>query len=379
MKIPVLDLKIQYQAIKDELRPVLDEVFESQIFIMGPKVAELEKAVADYSGTPHAVGVSSGTDALLVSLMALDVKAGDEVITTPFTFFSTAGAISRLGARPVFVDIDPVTFNLDPAKLERAMTARTKAVIPIHLFGQCVDMDPVLEIAQRRGVPVIEDAAQSIGAEYKGRRAGSMAELGIFSFFPSKNLGGFGDGGMVVMKDKDLFERVKMLRVHGSTVKYYHKFVGGNFRLDALQAAVLLVKLRHLDAWSKGRQQNAAYYDRTFAQSGLTAGGLVATPKPVYKASGDRHYHIYNQYTLRAKDRDKLQAFLKERGIGNEVYYPVPLHLQECFKDLGGREGDFPVSEEAAKAVLSLPIYPELTDGQKDYVVDSVREFYGKK
>jgi len=376
MKVPLLDLKVQYQAIKDELRPVIDAVLESQVFIMGPKVAELEKAVAEYSGAAFAVGVSSGTDALLVSLMALDVKAGDEVVTTPFTFFSTAGAISRLGARPVFVDIDPVTFNLDPGRLERALTPRTKAVIPVHLFGQCVDMDAVLEITRRRGVPVIEDAAQSIGAEYKGRRAGSIGELGIFSFFPSKNLGGFGDGGMVVTNDKALFEKVKMLRVHGSAVKYHHRFVGGNFRLDALQAAVLLVKLGHLDDWSSGRQANAADYGRKLASSGLVARGLVVPPAAVYESGGDRHHHIYNQYTLRVKDRDKLQAFLKERGIGTEVYYPVPLHLQECFAELGCREGDFPVSEEASRAVLSLPIYPELTADQKDFVVNSIAAFY---
>jgi len=377
MKVPLLDLKIQYRAIEDELRPAVDEVFESQVFIMGPKVAELEAAVAAYSSALYAVGVSSGTDALLVSLMALGVKAGDEVVTTPFTFFSTAGVVSRLGARPVFVDIDPATFNLDPAKLEGALTPRTKAVIPVHLFGQCVDMDPILEVLRRRGIPVIEDAAQSIGAEYKGRRAGSMAEFGIFSFFPSKNLGGFGDGGMVVTSDKALAEKVKTLRVHGETVKYHHMFVGGNFRLDALQAAVLLVKLRHLDVWSKGRQENAAHYDRRFAESGLAAKGLVVPPPAVYKDGGDAHYHIYNQYTLRVKDRDKLQAFLKERGVGNAVYYPVPLHLQDCFKGLGYRRGDFPVSEEAAEAALSLPVYPELTAEQKDYVVASIREFYG--
>jgi len=376
MRVPLLDLKAQYQTIKSELRPVVDEVLESQIFIMGPKVAELEKAVADYSGTAYAVGVSSGTDALLVSLMALGVKADDEVVTTPFTFFSTAGAVARLGARPVFVDIDPVTFNLDPARLDRGITSRTRAIIPVHLFGQCADMDAIREVAARRGVPVIEDAAQSIGAEYKGRRAGALAELGIFSFFPSKNLGGFGDGGMVVMNDKALYDKVRMLRVHGSAVKYYHKFVGGNFRIDAIQAAVLLVKLGYLDGWTKGRQENAAYYDRAIFESGLAAKGLVITPQAIYKERGDAHYHIYNQYTLRVKDRDPLRAFLKERGIGTEVYYPVPLHLQECFKELGYREGDFPVSEEAAKTALSLPIFPELTVEQKDYVLDSIRAFY---
>ena len=377
VQVPLLDLKIQYRAIKGEIQKVLEDVLESQTFIMGPRVEEFEAAIAGYSRARYAVGVSSGTDALLAALMALDILPGDEVITTPFTFFSTAGTIARLNARPVFVDIEPVTFNIDPGKIERAITRKTRAIIPIHLFGQCADMDPILEIARRRHVRVIEDAAQSIGAEYKGRSAGSIGDMGIFSFFPSKNLGGFGDGGMVVTNDEALFERVKLLRAHGMHPKYYHKIVGGNFRLDALQAAVLSVKLKYLDGWSQGRRMNAAYYDRKFRTSGLIERGLIQIPKAVYEASGDKNYHIYNQYTLQVKDRDKLQAYLKKNLIGSEIYYPVPLHLQECFKDLGYNKGDFPVSEEAAKSVLSIPIYPELTEELKDYVVEKITEFYG--
>ena len=377
MQVPLLDLKIQFKAIKGEIQNALEDVLKSQIFIMGPRVEELEAAIAAYSRARHAVGVSSGTDALLAALMALDIRPGDEVITTPFTFFSTAGTIARLNARPVFVDIEPVTFNIDPGKIERAITRKTRAIIPIHLFGQCADMDSILEIAGRRHIGVVEDAAQSIGAEYKGRRAGSMGDMGIFSFFPSKNLGGFGDGGMVVTNDEALAEKVKLLRNHGMRPKYYHKIVGGNFRLDALQAAVLSVKLKYLDGWSQGRRMNAAYYNRKFRASGLIEGGFVQIPKAIYEESGDKNHHIYNQYTLRVKERDKLQAFLKKNAIGSEIYYPVPLHLQECFKDLGYKEGDFPVSEEAARSVLSIPIYPELTDEQKDYVVGKIGEFYG--
>jgi len=376
MKIPLLDLKAQYQGIKDEIKTALDEVIETQHFILGPKVEELERNIATYSGVKYSVGVSSGTDALLIALMAFDVDAGEEVITTPFTFFATAGVIARLKARPVFVDIDPVTFNMDPSRLESAITKKTKAIIPIHLFGQCADMDPILSIARKYGIPVIEDAAQSIGAEYKGKRAGSMAELGCFSFFPSKNLGGFGDGGMVVMSDLALYEKVKILRVHGSKPKYYHKIVGGNFRLDALQAAVLNVKLKYLDGWSQCRRDNAAYYDGALHATGLANEAFIQTPTPVYKASGDKNYHIFNQYTLRAKDRDQLQECLKEAGVPSEIYYPLPLHVQECFKDLGYRKGDFPVSEGAAASVLSIPIYPELNKEQKDYIVAKIVEFY---
>jgi len=376
MRIPLLDLKAQYAAIKDEVKKAIDEVLESQVFILGPKVEELEKNIAAYSQTKYAVGVSSGTDALLVSLMALGIGPGDEVITTPFTFFATAGVISRLCARPVFVDIDPITFNIDPAKIERAITKKTRAIIPIHLFGQCADMDPILEIAKKHNLYVIEDAAQSIGAEYKGRKAGTIGDLGIFSFFPSKNLGGIGDGGMVVMNDKGLYEKVKMLRVHGMDPKYYHRTVGGNFRLDAIQAAALNVKLKYLDRWSQGRRDNARDYDQKFKAAGLVKKGLIETPKAVYKDGGDKNYHIYNQYTIRAKDRDRLAAFLGEKAIGMDIYYPVPLHLQECFRNLGYKKGDLPVAEEAASSVLSLPVYPELTAEQKNYIVEKIAGFY---
>jgi len=377
MKIPLLDLKAQYAGIRSEVRQAVDEVLESQMFILGPHVEALERNIAAYSGTAHAVGVSSGTDALLVSLMALGIKPGDEVVTTPFTFFATAGVIVRLSAKPVFVDIDPATFNMDPAKLEAAVTKRTKAVIPIHLFGQCANMDPILDVARRHGLPVIEDAAQSIGAEYKGRKAGSMGTLGVLSFFPSKNLGALGDAGMVITDDAGLSEKVRRLRVHGMEPKYYHSLVGGNFRLDALQAAALNVKLKYLDSWSSRRRGNARDYDCRFRETGLVARGLVALPQAVFADSGDTNYHIYNQYTIRAAKRDGLSARLKEKTIGHDIYYPVPLHLQACFRDLGYRQGDFPASEKAAGEVLSLPVYPELSDDQKDYVVRMVAEFYG--
>jgi len=376
INVPLLDLKAQYASIRDEVKKAVDEVIESQYFILGPKVEELERAVAAYTGARFAVGVSSGTDALLASLMAIDVRAGDEVVTTPFTFFSTAGVISRLGARPVFVDIEPASFNLEPARLEKALTPKSKAVIPVHLFGQCADMDPILDACRRRGVPVVEDAAQSIGAAYKGRRAGAMGAVGIFSFFPSKNLGAFGDGGMVVTSDAGLAERVGLLRTHGEHKRYHHREVGGNFRLDALQAAVLLVKLGHLDDWSARRRENARDYTRRLDEAGLVKKGLVVPPAMVYERGEDRNHHIFNQYTLRVRDREGLKAFLQEKGVMTAVYYPVPLHLQECYKDLGYKKGDFPESEKAAGDVLSLPVYPELTDAQKDSVVAAISEFY---
>jgi dTDP-4-amino-4,6-dideoxygalactose transaminase len=376
MQVPLLDLKAQYSTIKEEIKSAIEEVLDSQLFILGPKVEELEKNIASYSGTKYAVGVSSGTDALLASLMALDIKPGDEIITTPFTFFSTAGVIARLHAGPVFVDIDPVTYNIDPQKIEPSITKKSKAIIPVHLFGQCADMDPILEVAKKYHLSIIEDAAQSLGAEYKGKKAGSMGDLGIFSFFPSKNLGGYGDGGMVVKNDGTLYERVKVLRIHGAKPKYYHKIVGGNFRLDALQAAVLLVKLKYLDYWSQKRRENANFYDRRFKETGLIEKGYIKIPKAVYENSGDKNYHIYNQYTLRAKERDKLRGFLQENGIGTEIYYPLPLHLQECFKNLGYKRGDFPVSEEISASVLSIPIYPELSAEQKEYIIKKISEFY---
>lgn len=376
MNVPLLDLKAQYARIKKDIVAVVDEVMDSQVFILGPKVEEFERNMAAYSRVGFGVGVSSGTDALLVSQMALGLKPGDEVITTPFTFFSTAGTIHRLGARPVFVDIDPVTFNIQPERIEAAVTARTRAIIPVHLFGQCADMDPILDVARRHRIPVVEDAAQSIGAEYKGRRAGSMAELGAFSFFPSKNLGGFGDAGLVTTNDEALAEKIKVLRMHGEHLRYFHQTVGGNFRIDALQAAVLNAKLPYLDGWSAGRRQNAEYYNRRFQETGLTGRGTVKTPAAVYASAGDRNHHIYNQYTLRVKDRDGLMKYLKEKGVGAAIYYPLPLHLQECFRDLGYKAGDFPESEQAAAEVLSIPVYPELTDAQKDYVVETISGFY---
>ena len=357
MKVPLLDLKAQYAPIRDEVRRAIDEVCDSQQFILGPQMEALEKTVAAYSGCAHGVGVSSGTDALLVALMALDLRAGDEVITTPYSFFATAGVVARLGARPVFVDIEPRSYNINPSLIERAITPRTRAILPVHLYGQCADLDPIL----RFGLPVIEDAAQAIGAEYKGRRAGSMGVLGCLSFFPTKNLGGFGDAGMVVTNDDALAERLRVLRVHGSQPKYYHRFIGGNFRLDALQAAVLNVKLPHLEAWTRRRQENAAFYDQR-----------LAGPAAVWKSAGDRNYHIYNQYIIRSAQRDKLQAHLKAAGIGTEIYYPVPLHLQECFANLGYRPGDFPVAEAAARETLALPIYPELMSEQLEYVVTTI-------
>lgn len=378
MTVPLLDLKAQYRTIRDEVRAAIDSVCESQRFILGPEVERLEKSIAAYSGTKYAVGISSGTDALLAALMALNISPGDEVVTTPFTFFATAGTIARLGARIVFADIDPVTFNLDSEAVAAALGPRTKAVVPVHLFGQCADMGSLLDLTRPRHIAVIEDAAQAIGAEYKGRRAGSMGDMGIFSFFPSKNLGGFGDGGMVVTDDSVLAEKLRILRVHGSKPKYFHKFVGGNFRLDAIQAAVLNIKLEYLDAWSAARRDNAAFYDEAFAGSGLTARGDITLPVPVWKKEIGTNFHIYNQYTVRCRRRDELQAHLKFKGIGTEIYYPLPLHLQECFSALGYRKGDFPESEKAADEALSLPVYPELRGEQKEYVVESVTEFYRK-
>jgi dTDP-4-amino-4,6-dideoxygalactose transaminase len=378
VQVPLLDLKGQFSGIRAEIKPVIDEIIESQSFILGPKVEALEHAVADYSGAKYAIGVSSGTDALLVALMALDIKPGDEVITTPFTFFATAGAIARMHAIPVFVDIDPATFNIDPGRIGRAITKRTKAIIPVHLFGQCADMAPILETASHHGIHVVEDAAQSIGAEYRGKRAGSMGDLGIFSFFPSKNLGGFGDGGMVITNNVELANKIKLLRHHGAETAYDHKYIGGNFRLDALQAAVLSVKLGHLEKWSAARRENAKHYNQLFEFSGLPQKKLVLPPVPAYDKSGDVNYHVFNQYTIRAINRDGLQTHLKKARIGCAVYYPVPLHLQDCFKYLGYTRGDFTASEKAAGEVLSIPVYPELTAGQRECVVQSILSFFEK-
>jgi dTDP-4-amino-4,6-dideoxygalactose transaminase len=363
LQVPLLDLKAQYAAIRDDVRAALDRVIESQRFILGPEVEALEREVADYCQCKFGIGVSSGTDALLAALMALDLKAGEEVITTPYTFFATAGVISRLGAVPVFVDIDPGTFNIDPNQIENKITPRTRAIIPVHLFGQMADMDPIMEIAIRRGLTVIEDAAQAIGAEYKGRRAGSIGHLGCFSFFPTKNLGAFGDAGMVTTNDPKLAERVNLLRTHGFRARYYNEIVGGNFRLDEIQAAVLRVKLNHLDAWTDGRRRNAAVYREL----------LPSDVRPPVENQNCRH--IYNQFVIRYKKRDALLAHLKNRGVGCEIYYPVVLHLQECFKPLGGKSGDFPESERAAAETLALPVYPELTKDMLSYVADSIKGF----
>jgi len=365
MQIPFLDLKAQYATIKDEVLPAVSEVFETQRFIGGPKVAELEEKIAKISDCKFAVGVSSGTDAILNSLMSLGIGAGDEVITTPFTFFATVGSIARTGARPVFVDIDPRTFNINPELIKSAVTGKTRAIMPVHLFGQIADMDPIMEIANKYNLFVIEDAAQSITSTYKGRKAGSIGTVGCFSFFPSKNLGGIGDGGMVVTNDRPLYDRLFVMRNHGSKPKYYHGCIGGNFRLDPIQAAALLVKLPHLNDWSEARRRNAAYYNKKFA------GTVVQTPY----ISGDC-VTIYNQYVIRVPRRNEVMAHLKKNDIGCEIYYPVPMHMQECFKHLGYKEGDFPESEKASKEVLAIPVYPELTDEMKDYVAETILSFY---
>ena len=382
--VPLLDLRAQYHPLRETIEAAIREVCESQHFVMGPKVVELEERIAAYSQTEHGIGVSSGTDALLVALMALDIGPGDEVITSTFTFFATGGVIARLGARPVFCDIDPETWNLDPASvreflhthceqgedglINRLTGGRVRVLMPVHLFGQMADMQELMEIAGEFGLLVVEDAAQAIGSEDgQGRRAGSIGDIGCFSFFPSKNLGAFGDGGMCVTNDAVLAEKLRVLRLHGGKPKYHHAMVGGNFRLDAIQAAVLLVKLEHLDAWTAGRQQNAKRYDELFSALDLELRTPVVLP-------GVRH--IFNQYTLSVPDRDGLREHLAKRKIGSEVYYPVPLHLQKCFSHLGYRSGDCPQAEAAASSVLSLPIYPELSADQQRYVVETCAEYF---
>ncbi len=368
MNVPLLDLKAQYMTIKTEVDAAVAEVFESQQFILGPTVEKCEKQVAAYSACSHGIGVSSGTDAILACLMSENIGAGHEVITTPYTFFATAGAIARLGATPVFVDIDPRTYNLDTSVISSKVTSRTRAIIPVHLYGQMADMDPLMRLANEHGLIVIEDAAQALGAEYNGRRAGSIGHYGCFSFFPSKNLGGAGDGGMIVTNDADRAEKLRCLRVHGAKPKHYHKIIGGNFRLDAIQAAVVSAKLPHLDNWTSARQRNAKRYDQLFNEVGLQIGlPVVVTNR-----------HIFNQYVIRVSGRDELQASLKQKGIGSEVYYPVPLHLQECFAYLGYAEGAFSESERAAKETLALPVHPELTEMQARFVVEAVCEVFTK-
>ncbi len=380
MNIPLLDLKEQYEAIKEEIIAATMEVYQSQRFILGPKVEELERKIAAYAKVKYAVGVSSGTDALLISLMSAGIGPGDLVITSPYTFFSTAGSIARLGAIPVFVDIDHLTYNIDPEKLEKRISglkaeerSRLKAILPVHLFGQCADMDDIIAIARSLGILIIEDAAQAIGAEYMSsdgslRRAGSMGNYGCFSFFPSKNLGSFGDGGMVTINDEEAFQRLKIMRVHGSQPKYYHKVIGGNFRLDALQAGILLIKFRYLEQWTEKRRKNARIYREVFARKGIEG---IELP---FEGKGR---HIYNQFVIKIhQKRDELKRHLANQGIGCEIYYPVPLHIQECFLYLGYRPEDCPVSLEAAAKTIALPIYPELRAEQIEYIVEKISSFY---
>lgn len=377
MGVPLLDLKAHHEPLHKDIMAALEHTVHSNAFILGPAVETLEARIATYCQAKYGIGVTSGTDALLLALMALGVGAGDEVITSPYSFFATAGVVARLGAKPVLVDIDATTFNIDPSRIEATITSKTKAIIPVHLYGQCADMAPIMELARRYGLSVIEDAAQAIGAEYRdGRRVCSMGTVGCLSFFPSKNLGCLGDGGMAVTNDPGLAERMKILRVHGSQPKYYHKLIGGNFRLDTIQAAVLNVKLNYLDGWTKQRQANANRYESLFQQSGLIQKGRVRLPEAIYRSSGGTHYHIYNQFVLRVDRRNDLIAHLKAKGIGAEIYYPVPFHLQECFRYLGHKEGDFPESERASNETIAIPIYPELTAAQQAEVVEAIAAFY---
>jgi dTDP-4-amino-4,6-dideoxygalactose transaminase len=370
MQVPLLDLKEQYHGLKEEILKEISDICDSQYFILGEKVQKLESEISEYCGSNYACGVTSGSDALIISLMVEGIGAGDEVITSPFTFFATVGAICRVGATPVFADIDPDTFNVDPAQIESKITSKTKAIIPVHLFGQCCDMDAVNAIAKKHDLIVIEDACQAIGAEFKGKRAGSMGDYGCFSFFPSKNLGCFGDGGIVTTNDDKKIELLRIFRNHGQGSTYIHKYVGGNFRLDALQAAVLSIKLRDLDSWSDARQKNAAEYRELFAKSKI--GDKVRLPVVADYASR----HIYNQFSILVADgkRDELCAKLREAQVGCAVYYPLSLHQQECFKDLGYKEGDMPVSERISKEILALPIYPESTFEQRKFVVDTIEK-----
>ena len=372
--VPLLDLKKQYATLRDPIRAATDELFESQGFILGPKVEAFEKAIAEYVGVRHAIGMSSGTDAQLAAMMALGIGPGDEVVTSPYTFFASAGAVVRLGARPVFCDIDPVTYNVDPQKLSAAITPRTKAIQPVHLYGQCADMDPILEVARSKGIPVIEDACQSLGAGYKGKKAGALGDFGAFSFFPSKNLGGFGDGGMVTTNDDAMAATLRALRMHGETSRYHHRLVGGNFRLDALQAVVLHVKLPHLDSWAEGRRQNAAEIERRYLEHGgrtFEEGGIR------FPREAQGMHRVFNQFVVRVARgrRDALKDRLADLRIGHAIYYPVPLHLQECFAGLGGKVGDFPVAEAAAMETLALPVFPELTPSQKAFLAYHLAQF----
>ncbi len=367
MSVPLLDLAAQYREVGEEMETAVLEVLRSGRYIKGEKMVAMERALAEYCGVEHAVACASGTDALLLALMALDVGPGDEVITTPYTFFATAGSISRLGAKPVFVDIEPATYNIDPGQVAGAVTERTRAIIPVHLYGQCAEMEPILELAARKNLAVIEDAAQAVGAVSREKKAGSMGVMGCFSFFPSKNLGACGDGGFITTGRDDLAELLTVLREHGAQPKYYHRLVGINSRMDALQAAVILVKLPHLERWHRGRRKNAAYYSR--ALEGLP----LALP-----LVREGNQSVFNQYVIRTPRRDELKEYLTKKGIGTEIYYPVPLHLQQCYERLGYRRGDFPESESAALQTLALPIYPQLSEEQLDEVAGAIREFFGR-
>jgi dTDP-4-amino-4,6-dideoxygalactose transaminase len=368
--VPALNLKAQYQSIRDEIEPMILGLFESQMFVMGPEVDKLEAELAEYCGVARGVGCASGTDALLLPLMARGIGPGDEVITSPYTFFATAGSIWRTGAKPVFVDIESESYNIDPERIEAAITPRTKVIIPVHLYGQTADMDPIREIASKHGLFVLEDAAQAIGAAYKGQRAGSLGDVAALSFYPSKNLGGFGDAGMIVTDDPVLGRSMARLRVHGMEPKYHHHEVGINSRLDAIQAAVLRIKLRHLDEWTLKRREAASRYRSLFEAHGLTK--LVGLPR-----ERDGYFHVYNQYVIRvpAPLRDPLRDYLTARQIGTEIYYPIPLHLQPCFQALGHKTGDFPIAEASARETIALPIYPELSDEQQRFVVGSIRQY----
>lgn len=371
MKVPLLDLQAQYAPLRDEMQEAVRRVMDSQQFILGPDVAALESEIARYTGARHAVACASGSDALLLALMALDIKSGDEVITTPYSFFATASSIARLGARPVFVDIEPATYNLDVSQIEAAITERTRSIMPVHLYGQCAAMDALMEVSRRNNLPVIEDAAQAIGASDRARQAGAMGAIGCFSFYPSKNLGAAGDAGMMTTDDDALADRLRSLHVHGSRTKYHHELLGVNSRLDSLQAAILRVKLPHLDNWSDARRANAERYNQLFEDAGLTEEvGLPSVRADVR--------HIFNQYVIRVRNnrRDALVEHLKQNGVGTDIYYPVPLHLQACFAYLGHQEGDFPEAERAARETIALPIYPELTIEQQSYVVEMIREFF---
>ena len=377
MQVPLLDLKLQYAPLKAQLLAEIEAVADSQALLLGPRTEELENAIARHCGAAHAIGVASGTDAQLALLMALGIGPGDKVITTPYTFFATAGCVARLGATPVFVDIDPITFNISVPALETALatTPEARAIIPVHLFGQCADMEAIVNLGKRHGIPVLEDAAQALGAWHPLGGAGAIGEAGWFSFYPTKNLGAFGDAGMLVCRDAALAAKVRALRNHGMETRYFHKWIGGNFRIDAIQSAVLNVKLPHLDAWSAGRRARATFYRAAFARQPSP----ITLPAEVFAGSGISRHHIYNQFIIRAPHRDELRAHLTRAGVATEIYYPVPLHLQECFQYLGYRAGEFPEAERAARESLALPIFPELTDDQQDYVVKQIAAFYQSK